>query len=331
MPRVQPHTDGDAKGLITAKLTEDTRSVLRCPKCKSTLNWELRFVRCSGPCKSAFPLVDEVPILINESRSIFTIEDCLERRQTTSLAESPIRRVAKRILPPLGSNPKSRDNYRALGKLLAAIGRPNRVLVIGGRTLGTGMDILLGNPQVQLIESDVALGGRTALICDAHDLPFADHSLDAVIAQAVLEHVADPWRCANEIHRVLKPSGLVYAETPFMQQVHGGRYDFTRFTALGHRRLFRQFDQIDAGSGGGPGTVLAWSYFYFLRSFARSKRGVDIAAAVARLTGFWLRYVDFFLVDRPAAQDGAWGYFFLGRRSDNVLSDRDLIAIYKDL
>jgi len=174
-------------------------------------------------------------------------------------------------------------------------------------------------------------GTPTGTTLHAHDLPFADHSLDAVIAQAVLEHVADPWRCANEIHRVLKPGGLVYAETPFMQQVHGGRYDFTRFTALGHRRLFRQFDQIDAGSGGGPGTVLAWSYFYFLRSFARSKRGVDIAAAVARLTGFWLRYVDFFLVDRPAAQDGAWGYFFLGRRSDNVLSDRDLIAIYKDL
>ena len=80
------------------------------------------------------------------------------------------------------------------------------------------------------------------LICDANDIPFENGSFDGVVLQAALEHVADPYRCVEETHRVLKEKGLVYAETAFMQQVHGGRYDFTRFTRLGHRRLFRRFD-----------------------------------------------------------------------------------------
>ncbi len=84
-----------------------------------------------------------------------------------------------------------------------------------------------------------------------------DESFDGVICQAVLEHVLDPYRCVEEIHRVLRPNGLVYAETPFMQQVHGGTHDFTRFTHLGHRRLFRKFAEVDSGVVCGPGMALA--------------------------------------------------------------------------
>ncbi|MEZ5361501.1 MAG: class I SAM-dependent methyltransferase [Bryobacterales bacterium] len=66
------------------------------------------------------------------------------------------------------------------------------------------------------------------MLCDAQRIPFADATFDAVVAQAMLEHVADPVRAVGEIWRVLKP-GLVYSETPFLQQVHAGPYDFTRY------------------------------------------------------------------------------------------------------
>ena len=91
------------------------------------------------------------------------------------------------------------------------------------------------------------------VICDAHDLPFKEKSFDAIICQAVLEHVADPYRCVEEMFRVLKPKKFIYVETPFMQQVHMAPYDFTRFTYLGHRRLFRRFKEIDSGIACGPG------------------------------------------------------------------------------
>jgi hypothetical protein len=129
------------------------------------------------------------------------------------------------------------------------------------------------------------------------------------------------------MHRVLKPAGLVYAETPFMQQVHMGRYDFTRFTALGHRRLFRRFEEISAGIAVGPGSALGWSLAYFLSSFARNKRSRRLLSAFGRVLFFWLRSFDAVLTT-DSASDAAGGFYFLGRRSDQTLPDRDLIKQY---
>jgi hypothetical protein len=109
------------------------------------------------------------------------------------------------------------------------------------------------------------------------------------VAQAVLEHVLDPWRCVEELHRVLASGGLVYAETPFMQQVHEGRFDFTRFTHLGHRRLFRRFEELDSGAVGGPGMALAWSWRYFLWSFARGPLSGSLLTTFASFTSFFSR------------------------------------------
>ena len=189
---------------------------------------------------------------------------------------------------------------------------------------------ILANPAVDLVETDVQLAPRTQLVCDAHQLPFAGSSFDGVIAQAVLEHVLDPYRCVAEIHRVLKDGGVVYVETPFMQQVHEGRHDFTRFTHLGHRRLLREFDEISSGATGGPAMALAWSIRHLLISMAPSKRWSMAFGGLARLF-FWLKYVDKLVIDKPAALDAASGYFFLGRKSGRVLPDRDLLELYRGI
>lgn len=162
-------------------------------------------------------------------------------------------------------------------------------------------------------------------------IPFEDNSFDGVIVQAVLEHVVDPNRCVEEIHRVLKPNGVVYAETPFMQQVHMGRYDFTRFTHLGHRRLFRKFEEVSSGPVCGPGMALAWSYQYFILSFVKRNAAKSLVKAFTRLTSFWLKYFDYFLIDKPGTFDAASGYYFIGTKSDRVLSDRELVTLYKGI
>jgi hypothetical protein len=127
----------------------------------------------------------------------------------------------------------------------------------------------------------------------------------------------------------LNERGVVYAETPFMQQVHNAPYDFTRFTHLGHRRLFRKFEEIDSGAGCGPGMALAWSYQSFLMSFTTSEFLRKLIRYFTRLTSFFLKYFDYYLIDKPGTLDAASGYYFLGRKAEQVLSDRDLIKLYK--
>jgi SAM-dependent methyltransferase len=182
-----------------------------------------------------------------------------------------------------------------------------------------------------LVETDISPGPRTVLVCDAHHLPFQNESFDGVIVQAVLEHVFDPNRCVEEIHRVLKMNAVVYAETPFIQQVHEGRYDFTRFTHLGHRRLFRRFTELESGAACGPGMALAWSYQYFLLSFAESRIIRNAFLVFARLTSFYLKYFDYFLIKKRGALDAASSYYFLGEKSDHTLSDEKLLAHYRGL
>lgn len=315
---------------------------LRCPACGGRLapgrSARGEVLRCEGQaCGRSFPVVGGVPVLVDERKSLFDPERiaasmCAAGEAGRTAGASPApgagRALVHALTPAISRNVKGEANFARLASLLAGRAAP-RVLVVGGGIRGEGFGPLLATPELDLLQTDVAPGPSTALVCDAHDLPFEAASFDAVVAQAVLEHVLDPWRCVEELHRVLAPGGLVYAETPFMQQVHEGRHDFTRFTHLGHRRLFRRFEELDSGAVGGPGMALAWSWRYFLWSFARGPLSGSLLTTFASFTSFFLKAFDGRLVDRPRALDAAAGVYFLGRRSETTMSDRDLVASYR--
>jgi SAM-dependent methyltransferase len=312
------------------RLPERARRALRCPVCTDAVDLDTDTARCvNTACGTTYPVLDGVPVLVNEARSVFTIDGFRRRNATFFRPRARLLAAVDRRLPEL-QRAKSRRIYERLAPMLLGDTDQPLVLVVGGGITGRGMEPLLERcPPIELVETDVSWAPRTALICDGHDLPFADGTFDGVIAQAVLEHVVDPRRCVDEIHRVLKPGGLVYAQTPFMQQVHAGAYDFTRFTLLGHRRLFNRFSEVESGAGNGPGSALAWSWQYFLLSFAESPAPRAALRAFARLSAFWLKYVDILLERKAGALDAAVGYFFIGRRSEETLSDRELVTLYR--
>lgn len=310
------------------KLSQRVSNRLQCPRCGSLLLDNGGVYECTDQaCAASFPTVDGAPILIDERASVFSIADCLTGQVDYYSRRSRLEEALLHWSPEISWNLKADQNYRRLGELLASVDHP-AVLIIGGRVAGAGIEELLRSPGIEFVETDIQPGPRTQLICDAHALPFAGSTFDAVIAQAVLEHVVDPYRCASEMHRVLKEGGMVYAETPFMQQVHEGRHDFTRFTHLGHRRLFRHFEEVASGPTGGPAMALAWSIRYLLLSVAPSERWTGLLGGLAR-TFFWLKYVDERIIDKPATLDAASGYYFLGRKSGAMLEDRDLLQQYR--
>jgi SAM-dependent methyltransferase/uncharacterized protein YbaR (Trm112 family) len=313
-----------------AALPQGVRDELACPVCRALLELAADGLACSNDrCNAKFAAVDGIPILINQQQSLFDAATFVRKAPTFFKPVGRLRRWLSNSIPTLSANVTARANFRQFrDQLRRRAGRP-RVLVIGGSIVGDGLESLVGDPSIELLETDVALGPRTQLICDAHDIPFRDETFDGVILQAVLEHVVDPARCIEEVYRVLRPGGLVYADTPFMQQVHGREFDFTRFTRLGHRRLFRRFRELASGITCGPGVALAWSARYFLLSFFSGSWSRAVVSGFSRLAFFWLKYFDYYLVCRPAALDAASGFYFLGEKSRQVFSDRELIQSYR--
>ena len=318
------------------KINSRLPDLICCPICKAKLDLTNdNYVVCiDNRCKSRFPAIDGVPILINDSTSVFSIKQFVDKEnKLQKLDNKSMIYKLWQILPKpeISANIKAKINYPKFAKLLTNSTPNPKVLILGSGEIGAGLKTIINDPSIEFIETDVGLASRVVVVCDAHELPFSNETFDGVIIQAVLEHTCDPYQCVKEICRVLKPDGLVYAETPFMQQVHIGRYDFTRFTHLGHLRLFRQFDVIDDGAVCGTGMALAWSYQGFLLSFVKSKWARALITLFTCYTAFWLKYFDYFLIDKPGTLDAASGYYLLGRKSQKTLSDKQLINLYRGI
>jgi SAM-dependent methyltransferase/uncharacterized protein YbaR (Trm112 family) len=305
--------------------------ILCCPRCKRPFDAPADgTLRCSdAACGRSFPIVDGKPVLIDDERSVFSVADYRPRPAAKAPgALDRVREWARRIPSP-SVNLSAVRCFARMKALLLERGAAPVVLVVGGGLMGKGMRELVATPAIRTINVDPSPTSDAILFCDGHDVPFRDGSVDAVVVQAVLEHVADPVRCVEEIHRVLKPGGLVYSEIPFMQQVHQAGYDFTRFSHLGQRRLFRRFSELESGAVAGPGTALAWAWRYFLASFASSRSLARVLAWIGRVTGMLIEQTDYLFRQRPRALDAASCIYFLGSKSDEMAVDRDLVAAYR--
>ncbi len=103
-------------------------------------------------------------------------------------------------------------------------------------------------------------------------LPFVDGAFDAIISIAVLEHVKDPFACATEIARVLKPGGELICCVPFLQPYHGYPHHYYNMTHQGLRNLFEQaidVDRIEVYDSVLP----IWSLAWIVESWANGLRG----------------------------------------------------------
>ena len=269
-----------------------------------------------------YPIVQNQPVLIAFSRS-------LAREAIVAMGRSPVKRnpnwirIAKGWT--VGTAKSSARNLRKFRNCLAQAGGGHPlVLMVGAATRGAGTRDLYEDASVRQIAFDIYPSPQVHFVADAHDIPLASNSVDGVCIQAVLEHVLDPSRVVSEIARVLKPNGIVYAETPFMQQVHEGAYDFTRFTELGHRWLFRDFEAIDRGSLGGAGLSLYWAARYFMRGLTRSRTLGDLLSLPFMLAAAMDR-----LIPEAHRIDSANGVYFLGWRNGNGVSLDTLVGEYR--
>lgn len=301
---------------------------LVCPKCKSSLHRNGKKYSCTNSfClyhnQESFTLIDNCPVLVDFEQSILSRDEVLNT-SGSSLINRHNSSIQDKIKRLLFSNSIPYQKAILFKDLLQKGSENPLVLIIGGGLKGRGTEEFYDQPSIQVVSFDVYRTPTTQFIADAHNIPLANETVDGVWIQNVLEHVLEPWQVVSEIYRVLKKDGVVYAETPFLQHVHEGAYDFTRFTESGHRWLFKNFELVDSGVVGGLSDQLLWTLDRLVRGVFRS---VALGKAV-KLFLFWLRYLDK-IIPQEYIIDGASSVFFLGKKSPQSISYMKIKNYYK--
>ena len=62
-----------------------------------------------------------------------------------------------------------------------------------------------------LVNVNIGPFANVDVVADAHHLPYADASVDAIFCEAVLEHLVQPHEAVKELFRVCRSEASVYA------------------------------------------------------------------------------------------------------------------------
>jgi len=99
----------------------------------------------------------------------------------------------------------------------------------------------------QYIGCDMRAGPGVDKVLNLHHIDLPDASVGTVFLMDTLEHVEYPHQAMAEIHRILKPDGLVIMSSVLDFFIHATPNDFWRFTPDGFRSLLKNFRHYHVG------------------------------------------------------------------------------------
>lgn len=178
--------------------------------------------------------------------------------------------------------------------------------------LGSGVMAI----DAKIIDVDNIAYPNVSVVADAAHLPFKNFSVDAVISESLLEHMARPEEAISEIKRILKPGGLIYILTPFILGFHSSPNDFYRWTVPGLTELFNDFEKIDSGTAIGPSSALTFlisEWLAMILSFGSGNLYQFWNAVFVVLTTPF-NWLDFLLARLNFSSNIARAVYFIGRK-----------------
>jgi SAM-dependent methyltransferase len=113
------------------------------------------------------------------------------------------------------------------------------------RLAGLGYDVTSTDVSPETVELLQRAPGQ-AVLADVTSLPFEDESFDAAVLGEVLEHIEDDRRALSEIHRVLRPEGVLALSVPANPALFGPSDVWA-----GHVRRYTRAELIEACSAAG--------------------------------------------------------------------------------
>ncbi len=224
-------------------------------------------------------------VLIHKLKVFFKKWPCFFRFIAAVFGVSVVGKTAKKAIEGLG---------------------PDKVIV----NLGSGTKII----RKGVINIDFQPFENVDIVADASCLPQEDNSVDAIVCESLLEHVADPAKVVAEIKRVLKPGGLVYVTVPFIAGFHSSPNDYYRWTKQGLREIMAGFEEKESGVMYGPTSALLSILCEWL--------SLVLSFGSLKLHQFWLilltiitsplKLLDYLFYRFPSAANIAYGFYFIG-------------------
>jgi SAM-dependent methyltransferase/uncharacterized protein YbaR (Trm112 family) len=303
---------------------------LACPRCRQPLKaGDDVALTCASPAcgLERFPIVEGTPMLLDPDVTRMVPPAAPPDVATRGGLLRRLRRAGRPLYVAVATwsiNFPQARHATLVAERAAREPAPRLVLVVGAGFGNTVVEALRRVPGTDAVSFDLRRADGVDLVADAHAIPLADGSVDVVVVQAVLEHVMDPGRVVGEIERVLRPGGLVYSDTPFLQPYHADPTDWQRFTLPGHRLLFHAFEEIESGTTGGPFMAALWTFHEGLRALLEPwPRVSGVARLGFRLAFCWLKVLDAIAIRRPAGATAASGTYFFGARRARPLDPRE--------
>lgn len=177
-----------------------------------------------------------------------------------------------------------------------------------GLILDNGCGLRKYSPHANVINFEIVEYATTDVVGIGEKLPFQSNAFDAVFSFAVLEHVKNPFECAQEIIRVLKPGGTLYIQVPFLQPFHGYPDHYYNMTSSGLKNLFAEdLNIIECGvqDAGAPIWCLSWFLNSYIRglpaSIAQKFKNMKVSELIEHPTLYLAK--DFVVQLSPAAQE----------------------------
>jgi len=142
--------------------------------------------------------------------------------------------------------------YQKLRPIVSNFETPSKCLLLGG-----GSKLTHVMPKgIETLVTCLHPGRSQAMKVDAEDTPFDDNQWDYVISDQMLEHVRKPWKAVGEMHRIVKPGGVVICTTCSYNPVHRCPIDCYRFMPDGMRALFEDFSSVQVGTWGDRDAIM---------------------------------------------------------------------------
>lgn len=118
-------------------------------------------------------------------------------------------------------------------------------------------------PGKKYVGADMREGPGVDVIFNLHHINLPSESVGTVLILDTLEHVEFPRKAFEEVHRILKPNGILIISSVMNFPIHDYPYDYWRFTPEGFRSLLKPFTSsfVDfAGESDFPHTVVGLGF-----------------------------------------------------------------------